>query len=126
MLKKIGTMEAILSLIPTARFGIYSTPENGDTINSEEPVLESDRPSKAEIDAKIAELKLAEPMRVMREQRDQSLKETDVYMVTDHPTSKADEWKTYRQELRDMPSKETPLLQPDGSLSNVTWPTKPE
>ena len=83
-------------------------------------------PTEKEIEDKLQELQAAEPMRVMREQRDQSLKETDVYMVTDHPTSKADEWKTYRQELRDMPSKETPLLQPDGSLSNVTWPTKPE
>lgn len=89
-------------------------------------VDERPKPTEEEIEAKLKELNLAEPMRVMREQRDQLLKETDVYMVTDHPTSKADEWKTYRQELRDMPSKETPLLQPDGSLSNVTWPTKPE
>ena len=83
-------------------------------------------PTEEEIEAKIKELELAEPMRVMREERNSILKETDVYMVADHPTSKLAEWKTYRQQLRDMPENETPLLQPDGSLSNVTWPTKPE
>ena len=83
-------------------------------------------PSQEEIDAKRKELELAQPMRIMRRQRDQLLRETDVYMVSDHPTSKLAEWKTYRQQLRDMPENETPLLQPDGSLSNVTWPTKPE
>ena len=83
-------------------------------------------PTDEEIEAKLEELELAEPMRIMREQRDQLLLGTDVYMVVDHPTSKLAEWKTYRQELRDMPDNETPLLQPDGSLSNVTWPTKPE
>jgi len=83
-------------------------------------------PTDEEIEAKLEEQELAEPMRIMREQRDKLLKETDVYMVVDHPTSKLAEWKTYRQQLRDMPENETPLLQPDGSLSNVTWPTKPE
>tara|TARA_Y100000034_G_scaffold133727_1_gene200073 strand:+ start:653 stop:1003 length:351 start_codon:yes stop_codon:yes gene_type:complete len=111
--------KAIKALRPNSSFGVI-----GDRIKWNDP--DNKQPTKPEIDAKIVELKLAEPMRVMRRQRDQLLKETDVYMVTDHPTSKADEWKTYRQELRDMPSKETPLLQPDGSLSNVTWPTKPE
>ena len=84
------------------------------------------KPTKKEFEDKKEELELAEPMRIMREQRDQLLKESDVYMFDDYPTSKLAEWKTYRQELRDMPENETPLLQPDGSLSNVTWPTKPE
>ena len=114
--------QAIAVLCPEGVWAI--TEEDFDRIDWQSPDVE--QPSKSAIQAKLAELQAAEPMRVMREQRDQSLKETDVYMVTDHPTSKADEWKTYRQELRDMPSKETPLLQPDGSLSNVTWPTKPE
>lgn len=87
---------------------------------------ERPKPTKEEIEDKIKELELAEPMRIMREQRNNLLKETDVYVLADHPTSKLAEWKTYRQELRDMPENETPLLQPDGSLSNVTWPTKPE
>ena len=83
-------------------------------------------PTEEAIKAKLEELELGEPMRIMREQRDQLLKESDVYMFDDYPTSKLAEWKTYRQQLRDMPENETPLLQPDGSLSNVTWPTKPE
>ena len=83
-------------------------------------------PTEEQIQAKLKELELAEPMRIMREQRDQLLKESDVYMFDDYPTLKLAEWKTYRQQLRDLPENETPLLQPDGSLSNVTWPTKPE
>ena len=84
------------------------------------------QPTEEAIQAKLEELELAEPMRIMREQRDQLLKESDVYMFEDYPTLKLADWKTYRQQLRDMPENETPLLQPDGSLSNVTWPTKPE
>ena len=110
---------AIKALRPNSSFGVV-----GDRIKWNDP--DNPQPTEEEIEAKINELQLAEPMRVMRRQRDQLLKETDVYMVADHPTSKLAKWKTYRQELRDMPENETPLLQPDGSLSNVTWPTKPE
>ena len=37
------------------------------------------------------------------------------------------EWKTYRQELRDLPACTTPTLNTDGTLnqSSVTWPTPP-
>ena len=35
-------------------------------------------------------------------------------------------WKTYRQELRDLPAASTPDFDEDGKLIGVTWPTKPE
>ena len=38
------------------------------------------------------------------------------------PDAKKNEWKTYRQALRDI-TKTTPA---DDALSNITWPTKPE
>ena len=115
---KPTTFEAVLALVGG---GISST------IDGEIYYHDGQTPPTEEaIKAKLEELELAEPMRIMREQRDQLLKESDVYMFDDYPTSKLAEWKTYRQQLRDMPENETPLLQPDGSLSNVTWPTKPE
>ena len=35
-------------------------------------------------------------------------------------------WKTYRQELRDLPSTSSPTMNEAGELTNVTWPTKPK
>tara|TARA_R110000823_G_scaffold252900_1_gene375433 strand:- start:69 stop:317 length:249 start_codon:yes stop_codon:yes gene_type:complete len=40
---------------------------------------------------------------------------SDVYALTDRIT---DEWSTYRQALRDVPSQ-------SGFPDNITWPTKP-
>tara|TARA_Y100001972_G_C7576443_1_gene289222 strand:- start:155 stop:445 length:291 start_codon:yes stop_codon:yes gene_type:complete len=56
----------------------------------------------------------------LRQQRNQLLAETD-WMGNSDVTMSAD-WKTYRQALRDI-TKQTPA---DDSLSNITWPTKPE
>ena len=88
---------------------------------------ETSRPTDEEIDAKITELKNAEPMRLLRKERDKRLKEVDWW------TSRAldgveltQEQKDYRQALRDLPSTASPQLDENGQLSNVTWPTKPE
>ena len=56
----------------------------------------------------------------LREQRNILLAETD-WMGNSDVTMSTD-WKTYRQALRDI-TKTTPA---DDSLSNITWPTKPE
>ena len=62
----------------------------------------------------------ARRMANLRQQRNQLLAETD-WMGNSDVTMSAD-WKTYRQALRDI-TKQTPA---DDSLSNITWPTKPE
>jgi len=62
----------------------------------------------------------ARRMEELRRQRDQLLAETD-WMGNSDVTMSAD-WKTYRQALRDI-TKQTPA---DDTLSNITWPTKPE
>jgi hypothetical protein len=38
----------------------------------------------------------------------------------------SNEWSTYRQALRDLPSTASPSLDENGNLTNVTWPNKPE
>ena len=84
------------------------------------------KPTLEEINAKIAELESAEPMRLLREERNQKLKETDWTQYRDVSLSNDSDWQTYRQSLRDLPSTSSPELDDNGQLSNVTWPTKPE
>lgn len=52
---------------------------------------------------------------LIRNQRNTLLSQSDVFALADRIT---DEWKTYRQALRDVPSQA-------GFPTNVTWPTKP-
>ena len=73
---------------------------------------------------KILELRNAEPMRLLREERNRRLMETDWMAYSD--VTMTDEWRTYRQALRDLPSTASPELDEQGNLTNVTWPTKPE
>ena len=85
------------------------------------------KPTEDEINAKIAELQAAEPIRLLREERNRRLAECDWTQYRDVSLSNDADWKTYRQELRDLPSKSTPKLDEYGILdvSSVTWPTKP-
>ena len=64
------------------------------------------------------------PMRLLRQQRNQKLSETDWMANSDVVMS--DDWKTYRQALRDLPSTTEPKLDEQGLLTNLTWPPKPE
>lgn len=79
-------------------------------------------PSEEAIQAKLTELKNAEPMRVLREQRNRKLAKTDWRASSDLTLG---EWATYRQSLRDLPSTAKPTLDDDGNLQNVTWPDEP-
>ena len=64
-------------------------------------------------------------MKRLRQERNRRLSETDWMSFSDSPTM-TDDWKTYRQALRDLPSTAEPQLDENGFLINVTWPTKPE
>jgi uncharacterized protein (DUF39 family) len=55
-------------------------------------------------------------MAYIREYRDNLLTETDWMALSD--VTMSDAWKTYRQELRDIPASNT-------IYENVTWPDKP-
>jgi len=73
---------------------------------------------------KIAELKAAEPLRLLREQRNQLLAATDWMANSD--VTMSEEWRIYRQALRDLPNTQTPSLDGNGQLTNITWPEKPQ
>ena len=72
---------------------------------------------------KKIELQNAEPMRLLREERNLRIMETDWWMLSDNTATQ--EQKAYRQALRDLPSTSEPKLDENGNLTNVTWPTKP-
>ena len=76
-----------------------------------------------DVENRLAELQNAEPMRILREERNRKLAQTDWRASSDLQLSS--EWATYRQALRDLPSTASPTLDSDGNLQNVTWPSEP-
>ena len=107
---------AVVSLVG----GIVTGPENGPV---SEFSFESNQtqPSEAQIQAKIAELQAAEPLRLLRQQRNQLLQQSDWMAVSDRVMTQAQI--DYRQALRDLPETADPQLDENGQLTNVTWPS---
>ena len=70
----------------------------------------------SQVIAKKNELVAAEPMRLLREERNIKLAETDWWALSD--LTMTDAQKKYRQDLRDITKSAT-------SLDDVTWPEKP-
>ncbi len=87
------------------------------------------KPTEEEVNNKIEELKISEPFRLLREERNKLIAETDWTQLKDIDLDIIRErnWENYRQALRDLPSKSTPKLDSNGFLdmSSVSWPDKP-
>ena len=83
------------------------------------------KPTETEVNSKISDLDNAEPMRLLRLERDKRIANTDWRASSD--LTLADAWKTYRQALRDLPASATPKLDSyyELDLTSVTWPTEP-
>ena len=79
----------------------------------------------AKVSAEKKKLVDAEPMRLLRVERDRLLAETDWTALGD--VTQSSDMKTYRTKLRDLPASSSPKLSADGRLdmSSVSWPTKP-
>ena len=118
-------MYAIDSLAPNSDYVIFGDEYSGiewrDTVNT--------KPTEEQVNAKIAEIKAAEPMGLLRDERNYRLAQTDWTQLKDIDLDIIRErnWKNYRQALRDLPSKSTPKLDSNGNLdmSSVNWPDKP-
>ena len=85
------------------------------------------KPSKEVFDAKLQELIDAHPLKRLREERNNKLKQTDFLTVSDFPHPSEDirsAWLAYRQKLRNITATETPSLDEKYQLV-VTWPTPP-
>ena len=78
---------------------------------------------------KYNELVSAEPLKLLREERNKLIAATDWTQLKDIDldTIRERNWKNYRQALRDLPAKSNPKLDSFGDLdmSSVNWPTKP-
>ena len=83
------------------------------------------KPTETELTNKVTALNAAEPMRLLRVERDAKLAACDWRASSDLTLS--DAWKTYRQALRDLPASASPKLDSNYRLdsTSVTWPTEP-
>mgnify|MGYP001198174782 FL=1 len=120
-LTELGITEWVLRGEPTteAEFNEMFRKVTGADANGS--AIESSSPSDwgtdwATVNAKAAELRAAEPMRLLREERDRLIAATDWWASSDLTMSS--ERTAYRQALRDITNSAT-------SLDDVTWPTKP-
>ena len=117
---KHNVYSALTSLKPTQSWSWSGTDYSGLVWNDS-----GTAPTESEINAEVTRLTNAEPMRLLRIERDTRLAKTDWRASSD--LTLADAWKTYRQALRDLPASASPSLDSDGNLdlSSVTWPTEP-
>ena len=117
----MNIVKALESLAPGAEWSFSDNDYNTlDWLSLDIP-----KPTRAQVEAKIQELKAAEPMRLLRIERDRLLAETDWWAVSDRTMTS--EQSAYRQALRDLPDTATPVLDPTSRLgiSGVDWPVKP-
>ena len=120
-LTELGVTEWVLRGEPTTEteFGLMFRKVTGADANGS--AIESSNPADwgftwAEVSAKKAEFIAAEPLRLLRQERDRRLAATDWWAVADRTMTA--EQTAYRQALRDVPANYT-------SLNDVVWPTKP-
>ena len=120
-LSELGITEWVLRGEPTseAEFNEMFRKVTGADANG--TAIESANPAEwgvtwAQVSAKKAELVAAEPMRLLRQERDRLIAETDWWATSDRTMTA--EQTAYRQALRDVPQNYT-------SLDDVVWPTKP-
>ena len=120
-LTSLGITEWVLRGEPTteAEFNQMFCKVTGADANGS--AIESSTPSDfgvtwSQVSAKKTELVNAEPMRLLREERDRLIAATDWWASSDLTMTSAQT--TYRQALRDITKSAT-------SLDDVSWPTKP-
>ncbi len=105
-------IHAILSLRPGAEVSIVDNSLSRITWHGEN----QDRPTDSEINAELARLTAAEPMRLLRLERNKRLEESDWWVMRGDATEAQ---LNYRQLLRDLPAN-------TADPANPVWPTKPE
>ena len=120
-LHALGIDEWVLRGTPTSEAEFQQMFRKVTGKDKNDIAIESDNPSDfgvtwSQVSAKITELQDAQPMRLLRVERNRKLAETDWWGVSDQTMTQAQT--DYRKALRDIP-------QQSGFPSDVTWPTKP-
>ena len=120
-IRSLGVTEWALRGEPTseAEFNAMFSKVVGEDANG--TAIESSNPADfgvtwTQVQAKIAELEAAEPMRLLRAERNQRLANTDWWASSDLTMTAAQT--AYRQALRDITDTYT-------SLDDVVWPEEP-
>ena len=127
MSEPIRVSDALVALRPGAEWNVTGNIYSGIEWLDKGQTL----PTEDEVNNKIAELQAAKPFRLLREERDKRLTACDwvVAKHTEHGKMVPEDWKIYRQALRDLPNiSYRPELTEFGSLKmdSVAWPTPPE
>ena len=99
--------------VVTINAGIDATDADGNSVILDESAIATE----------LAELQAAEPIRLLRIDRDKLLASSDWTGLSDSAlTSEVSaKWKLYRQKLRDLPKG----LTTEFKVKNVKWPTSP-
>ena len=107
-MSQVRISDALLQLKPGAEWSV-----NGNTYEGINWLDKTQtKPTEDEVNKKIDELKAAEPMNLLREERDRLIAQSDWMIVRAKETSTniPAAWKTYRQPLRDFPASADPKL----------------
>ena len=124
-LKELGITEYTLSGYPESEADFNEMFRKITGENDDGRAIISDDPADfgitwSQLLTKRNELEAAEPLKLLREERNQRLTDTDWVVVKAQETggTVSTEWQTYRQALRD-------ITDTYSSLDTVVWPTKP-
>jgi len=120
-LTELGITEWVLRGEPTSETEFNEMFRKVTGADANGSAIESSNPSDwgttwSAVSAKRDELIAAEPMKLLRAERDRRIAETDWWASSD--LTMTAEQTAYRQALRDVPENYT-------SLDDVVWPTKP-
>ena len=120
-ISELGITEWVLRGEPTTEAEFNSMFRKVTGADANGSAIESSNPSDwgtswTAVSAKLTELNAAEPLKLLREERNRRIAETDWWASSDLTMSDAQT--AYRQALRDITETYT-------SLDDVVWPTKP-
>jgi len=120
-ISELGVTEWVLRGEPTTEAEFNSMFRKVTGADANGSAIESSNPSDwgtswTAVSAKLTELNAGEPLKLLREERNRRIAETDWWASSDLTMSA--EQTAYRQALRDITETYT-------SLDDVVWPTKP-
>ena len=120
-LRELGVTDWVLHGVPTNETEFNSMFRKVTGKDEYDIAIEDSDPANfgvtwEQVSAKMDAMVAAEPLRLLREERNAKLAETDWWVLPDRTATQAQ--LDYRQALRDITDNAT-------SLDDVTWPTKP-
>ena len=117
----------IQSLTPGASYSIINGTNNYSDLVWHDTTYA--KPTEEEINNKYTELLNNINISILRAERNELLKISDVYVLPDYPHSSEEvrqSWITYRNELRSLPNNNpSPEIDSTGTVINVTFPVAP-